>query len=92
MMMSIGDALNAVLKNAKWKSRLDEIRIKESWEAIMGATIAKYTHAITFNNGVLTIYSNVAPLKHELKTNVTQIIKNINDHFNEIVVKEVMIK
>lgn len=91
-MMSIGDALSAVLKNAKWKSRLDEIRIKEEWSTIMGATIAKYTHAITFNNGLLTIYTNVAPLKHELKTNATQIVQNINDHFGESVVREVLIK
>jgi predicted nucleic acid-binding Zn ribbon protein len=91
-MEPIGNSLKKMLASVRWKSRLDEIRIRESWEEIMGKTIAKYTHHLTFNNGELIIYTQIAPLKHELKMAQEAIIQNINQHFEEKVVKSIIIK
>lgn len=91
-MEPIGESLLRFLKSARWKSRLDEIRIRESWEEIVGKTIARYTTHLTFSNGQLVIYTNVAPLKQELKMAQDLIVQNVNQYFKEHMVKSIAIK
>lgn len=91
-MESIGDALNRFLKQSKWKAKVDEIKIQDEWEKIVGKTIAKYTHQVTLRDGILVIYTNVAPLKHELKLAELALIDTINNHFGENVIKKIMVK
>lgn len=90
-MISIGDSLNSFLKSARWQTKINEIRIKTEWEKIMGATIARYTREVKLKDGVLIISTDVAPLKQELQFGKDQIIKNVNEYFKDIVVKEVVI-
>jgi len=90
--ITIGEALREIMKSNNWKSRMDAIRLKSEWETIMGKTIAKYTKEVHLQNGILTIFSDVAPLKQELYVGRQQIIQNINDYFNENLIKEVRIK
>jgi predicted nucleic acid-binding Zn ribbon protein len=89
---SIGDALSSFLKSARWKARIDEMRIQGEWEKIMGATIAKYTREVKLREGVLIIATDVGPLKQELQFGKQQIINNVNEYFKEKVVNEVVIK
>jgi predicted nucleic acid-binding Zn ribbon protein len=90
--ISIGDALSSFLKSARWQTKIHEIRLQREWGKIMGATIAKYTRDVKLKDGVLIIYTDVAPLKQELQFGKEQIINNINEYFAEKVVKEVLIK
>ncbi len=92
IMEPIGKSLLRFLESARWKSRLDEIRIRESWEEIMGKTIARYTTHLTFSNGLLVVYTNVAPLRQELKMAQELVIQNVNQHFKENIVKSIAIK
>lgn len=88
----VGDILQAVLKNSKWKNRLDEIRIKENWEKITGKAVAKYTQKIILKDGILFVFSEVAVLKQELHMGRNQLKNNINLFLEENVVKEVVIR
>lgn len=88
----IGDVLREIMKSNNWKSRMDAIRLKTEWENIMGKTIAKYTKSLRLQNGVLTIYTDVAPLKQELYVGRQQVMANINEFFQDSVIKEVIIK
>lgn len=88
----IGDVLRELMKSNNWKSRMDVIRLKAEWETIMGKTIAKYTKEVRLQNGVLTIFSDVAALKQELYVGRQQIMDNINEFFRDKMVKEVIIK
>ena len=89
---SIGEALNIFLERSKWKPKIHELRIKDEWEAIAGKTIAKYTRSVALNGKILTIYTDVAPLKQELLLGRQQLLQQINAHFNERVVEEILIK
>jgi predicted nucleic acid-binding Zn ribbon protein len=89
---SIGEALNQVLEKSHWKPKIIELRIKQEWEAIVGNTISKYTRNTTLYNKVLTVYTDVAPLKQELLLGKEQLATRINEYFNERVVEEIVIK
>ncbi|OJW82219.1 MAG: hypothetical protein BGO69_16640 [Bacteroidetes bacterium 46-16] len=89
---SIGEALNLLLERSKWKPKVTELRMREEWEAITSKTIAKYTRDVKLQNGVLTIYTDVAPLKQELFFGKEQLIRNINEYFKEMVVNDIVVK
>jgi predicted nucleic acid-binding Zn ribbon protein len=89
---SIGEAINLLLEKSKWKPKIHELRLRDEWETITGKTIAKYTNKIYLSGKTLTIYTDVAPLKHELLLGKEQLMQTINQYFEETVVTEVVIK
>ncbi|HET8574140.1 MAG TPA: DUF721 domain-containing protein [Edaphocola sp.] len=90
--VSIGEALQRLLKSNKWDSRINAIQIVDKWETIMGKTIAKYTDKVELKNGTLFIHTAVAPLKQELHAGKAQIIERVNAYFKSELVKSVVIK
>lgn len=89
---SISEALSLLLERSKWKPKVNELRMKQEWEAIVGKTISKYTRSLLLNGKRLTIYTDVAPLKQELLLGKEQLAANINEYFGEKVVEEIVIK
>ena len=66
--------------------------MRDECETIVGKTIGKYTRNINLYNKVLTIYTDVAPLKQELQLGKEQLIQRINEYFEERVVEDIMVK
>ncbi len=89
---SIGEAINLLFERSKWKPKVMELRMRQEWEAIVGKTISKYTRNLYLNNAVLTIYTDVAPLKQELSLAREQLVDRINEYFGEICVTQIVIK
>lgn len=89
---SIGEALNLLMERSKWKPKVIALRMSEEWEEITGKTIARYTRAVNMHDRKLTIYTDVAALKQELRFGKQQLIDRINEYFEENVVDDIIIK
>lgn len=89
---SIGEAINLLLEKSRWKPKVIELRMQQEWETIVGKTIAKYTRNVYLNGKQLTIATDVAPLKQELKMGKEQLINRINEYFQETVVMDIVVK
>lgn len=89
---SIGDAIALLMKRSGWKPRVTEVRIKQEWEQMTSKTIAKYTRNLYYDNGILTIYTDVAALKQELNLSKTQLIANINEYLGEDAIRDIIVK
>ena len=89
---TIGTILQDFLKSTQWQTRINEIRLKDSWDEIMGKTISKYTKDVILKGTTLYISTDIAPLKHELQMSKEQIMNNINDFFKMKVVNTVVIR
>jgi predicted nucleic acid-binding Zn ribbon protein len=90
--ITMGDALKDFMNKSRLKPRLNEVRIKENWEQIMGKTISRYTENVQLIDGKLLISTSVAPLKQELSYSKDKIIKLVNEMLGEPVVREVVIR
>ncbi|MBX5438139.1 MAG: DUF721 domain-containing protein [Thermoflavifilum sp.] len=90
--LSLGDALKAFLAKSPVKHKLNEVRIQQLWEELMGKAVSKYTDSIQFANGTLIITTHVAPLKQELMFSREKIKQLINEALQEPLVEEVMIR
>lgn len=89
---SVGEALSLLLERSKWKPKVIELRLRKEWETIVGKTVARYTRDIKLYDKKLTVYTDVAPLKHELNLGKVNFIRLINAHFEEEVVTELVVK
>ncbi len=89
---SVGEALKHLLEQSQWKPKIHELRMRDEWETIVGKTISKYTRNINITQKVLTIYTDVGPLKQELQLGKEQLKQRINEYFEDRVVEEIIIK
>ncbi len=90
--ISLGDAIKQVMESSGWKARMQELKLKKEWETIVGKTIAKYVQSIVLRDGILTVFTTVAPLKQELHYGKEQLKQNINEFYQEQIVKDIIIK
>jgi hypothetical protein len=90
--ISLQDAMQAFLKNSKFKTYIQAIQIEELWESMMGKTVSKYTEKIQIIGTTLFITTSVAPLRNELLYQKDVIMKRVNDALGNNTIKEVVIK
>lgn len=89
---SIGEALKLLMDKSRWTPKVHEVRIRDGWNDLVGKTIAKYTRNLSLNEGVLTIYTDVAPLKQEILFSKQQLINTINEFLGETGVKDIIVR
>lgn len=89
---SVGDALKLLIARSGWGAKVQELRMKQEWEAIVGKTIARYTTNIQLQNRILSIQTDVAPLKQELQLGKENLIRKINAYFKETVVLDLKVR
>ena len=90
--VSLGDAIKEFLQKSRLRTGIQALQIEDTWEEIMGKTVAKYTDKIQIINHTLFITTQVAPLKNELLYQKDTIIQRVNQQLGSRVVREVVIK
>lgn len=88
----IGDILKQLMTANKWNDKVNEIRLLQCWEELLGKTIARFTKSINLRNKKLYVEVNSAPLKNELIYSRLQMIQLINTRFGEGIVEEIIIR
>jgi len=88
---SIKEVIGEIIESYKLKGRLDEVKLRNNWESLMGKAIANRTHSIGLKDGTLTIKITSAPLGEELFYASKKIKQLLNDELGEEVIKEVKI-
>jgi hypothetical protein len=90
--ISLQEAIQNILKNSRFKNKIQALQIKEMWEELMGKTIADYTDEIQIIEKKLIITTHMAPLKQELVFQREKIKNRLNEMLNEHAIHEVIIK
>ncbi len=89
--ISLGDALAKVIKDLKLKPRMDELKIRQLWNELMGAPIGKHTKSVNLKAGKLYISVDSAALKNELYYSRAKIKELLNKELKEEVIQEVFV-
>ena len=84
------DCIKELLDVYKLNGKINQTNIIASWEKIMGASIAKRTSKIYFQENKLFVKLNSAPLKQELTMSKSKIIKMLNEDAGSNVVEEII--
>ena len=89
---SLGQVIEELLVAYKLKSKLNEFRLIDSWEKIMGSAIAKRTEELYIQKKVLYIRLNSAVLREELFSARDKIMHMLNEEAGSPVIEEIFFK
>ena len=89
---SLKDVLNEFMKSFHISDKIDEMRLKASWEKVMGKMIAVHTVNLYLKNKTLFITLDSAGLKNELSYAKKKIINMLNKEFGTKIVEEIVIR
>ena len=74
----IGDVIRYFLRQQGLESPLNEYRLVQAWEDMVGPAIARYTDNLYIKNQTLYVHLTSAVLRQELMMARELLIKNLN--------------
>ena len=89
---SLGDAIRQFLHSYHLEDKLNETRVIQSWEKVVGPMVAKYTKGLYIKNGILFVKVESAALRQELNYSRSRIIKALNEEVKSQVVQDIVLK
>jgi predicted nucleic acid-binding Zn ribbon protein len=84
------EAIDEMLKAYKINGKVNETRVIESWERIMGKPIAARTTELKFKYKKLYVTLNSAPLRQELAMSKSKMIELLTKEFPEAVIEDII--
>lgn len=88
--IKLGDALKELMDTYKLNVKMNEVRLYDAWDKVLGPTIAKHTVSKQLIEGRLIIRLDSAALRNELAFSKSKIIQSLNDTLGTKMVKEIM--
>jgi len=89
---NISDVIHSFLREAGLDTRLKEQALIQSWEEVVGVSIAKRTQKITISNGIMTIYLRSSVVKNELMMLLDELKKRLNEKAGEALIQKIILK
>jgi len=90
--LQFGDAIKEFLDRSRLNNSVKALQLTDTWEKLMGKTIARYTEKIELVNHTLFIHTNVAPLRQELTYQKDKIIERVNEALGPNTINAVVIR
>ncbi|MFN8310989.1 MAG: DUF721 domain-containing protein [Chitinophagales bacterium] len=89
--ISLAQAIDSFIKEARLQTGMDEARIKILWEELMGKPIARHTADMKLREEKLYLTIDSAPLKNELFYSRDKIKELLNRELGHEAIKHVLI-
>jgi predicted nucleic acid-binding Zn ribbon protein len=89
---SLSDVLKEYIKETRIERKLKEVDVVQSWENLLGKTIAHYTTKIYIRNQVLYVHISSAVVKNELFMMREEIKRKINEKEGEQIIRTIIFK
>jgi|TARA_B110000444_G_scaffold172868_2_gene161713 predicted nucleic acid-binding Zn ribbon protein len=77
--ITLGDALESLMDQYQLNAKINEIKIYESWDQMLGVPIAKHTVSKQLFGTKLLIKLDSAALRSELSFSKSKLIKSLNE-------------
>ena len=88
--IKLGDALKELMETYQLGVKMNEVRLYEAWDKVLGPTSANHTVSKQLIDGRLIIRLDSAALRNELAFAKSKLIKSLNDELGIVLVKEIM--
>ena len=89
---SLGDIMKEYIKDTRIEQKLKEVDVVQSWENLLGKTIASYTRNIYIRKKILFVEISSSVVKNELFMMREEIKRKINEKEDEEIVKTIIFK
>lgn len=89
---SLSDVLREYVKDTSIERKLKEVDVVQSWEDLLGKTIANYTRSVSLKNSILFVEINSSVVKNELFMMREEIRRKLNEKAGEELVSKIIFK
>jgi predicted nucleic acid-binding Zn ribbon protein len=89
---TLKDVFKELIKSYKWEDKLDEVKLINSWEKIVGKMIADHTTRMTVKNRVLYINLDSSVIRNELMMARSKIVEAINKEMGAKVIDDLVLR
>ena len=79
-------------ENPQLWQKILEIRIQHAWGEMLGPTIMRATQNLYVKNHVLYVFLTSSVLRNELFLSRKRLLKSLNDHAGEEVIRDIVIR
>ena len=88
--ISLGDALERLLKSLKMQGKLEEHQAVARWPEVVGDRIAQHARAVFFDNGKLIVEVDSAAWRQELFYMKQEILDRLDRSFGKALVQDII--
>jgi predicted nucleic acid-binding Zn ribbon protein len=88
----LSDILREYIREMRMENKLKETSVVQSWESVMGKTIARYTTNIYISKGVLFVEISSSVVKNELVMLREEIRTRLNESAGEEMITRIVFK
>lgn len=88
----LSEVMKAYFKARRFDRPLQEIRLINNWENILGSIVARSTHNIYIHKEILYVSLNSSVLRSELQMVKEGLIKALNDSVGEVIIKDIVLR
>lgn len=88
--LSIKEAISQMVSDYKLAPKLNETRVVESWERIMGKPVSNRTEKISIRDKKMFVTLSSSVLREELQFTKTKILERINQEMGEEIITDLI--
>lgn len=88
----VGGVILQYLRETGLETPLNEYRLIQAWETVMGPAVAKYTKDLKIYNQVLFVTLSSAALRNELLMRRTELTARLNNHVGAQVITQIVLR
>ena len=89
---TLKEVIGELLKAYRWGNKLDEAKLVESWEKVVGGIIGKHTVNMVVRNKILYVNLDSSVLRSELHLAKSKIIQSLNEEVGKEVITDIVLR
>lgn len=89
---TLKDVIQELLKAYRWDDRLDVVKLKRSWDKIVGKIIADHTTHIDVRHKKLYVKLDSSVIRNELMLARSKIVEAVNKEMGSKIIDEIVLR
>jgi predicted nucleic acid-binding Zn ribbon protein len=89
---TLKQAIEQMMQTYRLQGKVDEVKLLNAWDKVMGQAIAKYTRNLRIENRVLYVEINSAALRQELSYGRAKMVQLLNEAAGANVIDDVVLR
>lgn len=90
--LPIGDLVRSYLRHEGLESPLNEYRLIQAWETVMGQAISRYTNQLQIHNQTLYMHVALPALRQNLQLTREHLVKRLNEAVGAQVIVDIVFR
>ena len=89
--VTLGDAINQFLEKNNLQSKINEVKLLETWEVLVGKAIKSHTNELFIKEKTLYVKVDSSVVRQEINFMRRRLADKINKAFNSNIIEQIIV-